>query len=165
MASPREIIERFTRIVEFEVARARPRLRFVTLDEDDLRSRGLEALVNGFALFQPDRGVSIEGWLHYYVRHRLVDAMRARAVQRREEGVVDIEKVVNGGNVEDLALALERRDAVLAGLPPRQYAIISAAIAGATVRETAASLGISVSRVHRERKAALVTIRRRWSAK
>lgn len=164
---PREIIARFARIVEQELARVRPRLRYVTLDIDDLRSRGHEALIVGYARFEPTRG-ELEPWLRYFVRHRLADALGARAVQRREDGIADVESVVNGANPEELVLARERPElvqAVFGGLPPRQYAIVCAMIAGHTVRETAASLGISVSRVHRERKRAFAVVQRRWNAR
>ena len=162
---PTAITKRFAAIVESEVARVAYRLAYTTLERDDLRSRGLEELIRAFARFDPTRG-PLEPWLRRCVRSRLATALRDPVVRRNESHIEDIETVVNGANPEDLVMALERRDSVqiiFTNLPPRQYAVVSAAITGATVRETAVSLGVSPALVHKERKRAFALLARRWA--
>jgi RNA polymerase sigma factor (sigma-70 family) len=158
---PKALLLEHQRVITFEVRRFAQRCHATTLDVDDLHAIAQHALILAVETHRPN-GKTFKNWLHQRVRWALFNETRRRAVRRHETLEGDMDVHVNGFDPEELLLTMERREraqAVFDVLSPRQYAIISAWIGGATLQETATSLGVSLGLVHKERKKAFALLR------
>lgn len=126
-----ELVERYSRLVEFTVRRFRPR----TVDHEDLRQVAYLAILNAIDRFDPDRGIqfstfasqSMEGELKRYLRdrswsvrpprrsqelHLELRSAEERLLQRlgRTPGVTELAHELSTTE-DDVLLALEARQA------------------------------------------------------
>lgn len=159
MDAAAQLLRQFEPLVATEVRRIRWRLSSSYLDDDDLFAVGHSAVLEAAQAFQPGRG-PLGPWVRRRVRSRLSNALKR--AQRHEAPSEDGQVVPNGRSPEELLVSLQAVAWVrgaMGVLPPRQRVIVVARMSGETVRKTAASLGISPTRVQQEHNAALRQLR------
>ncbi|HEY5657384.1 MAG TPA: sigma-70 family RNA polymerase sigma factor [Myxococcota bacterium] len=149
----RELLQRFAPAVDGAVRAFVAGGARVGLEPDDLRQLARLAVLD--AALSHDGRASLGHWVRKTIRWRLTEAVLAE--ERPEEPLEAPERVVNGENPEELVERLHLvswvRGAV-DGLDVRQRTILACRLEGETLRQIAASLGISATRVHQETKRA-----------
>lgn len=124
---------------------------------DDLLSAGRLAVLEAAVTFDAAKGGRARTWVKRIIRWRVSE--QVDGVLRRPTSVTNPAALPNGSNPEDAVGLFQLRRAV-DRLTPRQQNIVHATFwEGETLREIAATLGISKSRVHTELKRALEILR------
>lgn len=134
----------------------------VGLEMSDLRSLARVAVLEAALSYRDSSAASLRTWVRRNIRWRLVEALEGG--ERPEEPLDEPERVVNGQSPEELVARLRAIGWVrqqIDGLEVRQRTILACRLEGETMREIAATLGISATRVHQESTEALATLRKR----
>jgi len=151
-----ELLTQFGPAVEAEVRAFTSVGARMGLEVSDLRQFARLAVLD--AVLTYNGRSSLRYWVHKKIRWGLI-----REVERPEQLEPLPEEPLNGENPEELLERLELvgwvRGAV-DGLEIRQRTILACRLQGETMREVAASLGISPTRVHQESTRAISSLRR-----